>query len=137
VFSLITRQPRVRSSLGQWKLLDQATKVGGKWSAEAMRTFAGHNKWSKIRHKKGAKDKARASLLGKALRAITAATLDCGGDLSNLRLQSCIAHANAKAVQLPKDRIDDAIQKAVARDNNLDRMEIVRYDAMIQVGGST
>lgn len=98
------------------------------------RGLAGHNKWSKIRHKKGAKDKARASLLGKASKAITAAALDCGGDTTNMRLQSAIQHA--KSVQLPKDRIDDAIQKAISKGNNEDRMETVRYDAMIQVGGT-
>lgn len=97
-----------------------------------VRGLAGHNKWSKIRHKKGAKDKARASLLGKASKAITAAALDCGGDVTNMKLQSAIQHA--KSVQLPKDRIDDAIQKATSKGSNEDRMETVRYDAMIQVG---
>ena len=94
------------------------------------RWFAGHNKWSKIRHKKGAKDKARAVTLGRASRAITAAAKDCHGDLSNLRLQSAIAHA--KAVQLPKDRIQEAITKATTKGADGDLISL-RFDAILPV----
>jgi YebC/PmpR family DNA-binding regulatory protein len=96
------------------------------------RTFAGHNKWSKIRHKKGAKDAARAGILGKASKAITAASRDCNGDLTNLRLQSAIQ--NAKAVQLPKDRIQDAIAKATSKTSGTEDLENLRFDAMMTFG---
>ena len=96
------------------------------------RHFAGHSKWSNIRHKKGAKDKARASILGKASRAIAAASKACGGDLTNLRLQSCIAHA--KAVQLPKDRIEEAITKATKANSDQDLINL-RFDAMMAFDG--
>ena len=97
------------------------------------RTFAGHNKWSKIKRKKGIKDTARAGILGKASRAITAASRDCNGDLTNLRLQSAIQHS--KAVQLPKDRIQDAIAKAtLSKNSGTQDLENLRFDAMMTFG---
>jgi YebC/PmpR family DNA-binding regulatory protein len=97
------------------------------------RTLAGHNKWSKIRHKKGAKDAARAGILGKASRAITAASRDCNGDLTNLRLQSAIQHG--KSVQLPKDRIQDAIAKAtLSKNSGMQDLKNLRFDAMMTFG---
>jgi YebC/PmpR family DNA-binding regulatory protein len=98
------------------------------------RMFAGHNKWSKIRHKKGAKDAARAGILGKASRAITAASRDCNGDHTNLRLQSAIQHA--KSVQLPKERIQDAIAKATSKNSGTGTQDLVnlRFDAMMTFG---
>jgi YebC/PmpR family DNA-binding regulatory protein len=99
------------------------------------RSMAGHNKWSKIRHKKGAKDRAKAATFGKAARSISAASKDCNGDLSNLRLQSAIQHA--KSIQLPKDRIEDAIQKGVLSKNNSGEDLInLRFDAMMQFDGT-
>ncbi|KAL3899563.1 MAG: hypothetical protein SGARI_006431, partial [Bacillariaceae sp.] len=96
--------------------------------------MAGHNKWSKIRHKKGAKDVKRSKILGKASLSITAAS-DCDGDLSNLRLQSAIAHA--KAVQLPKERMEEAVEKGTTAYRNKKGssadLETLRFDAMIRV----
>jgi YebC/PmpR family DNA-binding regulatory protein len=104
------------------------------------RHFSGHSKWSNIRHKKGAKDKARAAILGKASRAIAAASRDCGGDLTNLRLQSAISHA--KAVQLPKNRIEEAISiatkassKSTTTTSDQDLVQL-RFDAMMNFDGS-
>eukprot|EP00980_Cylindrotheca_fusiformis_P010515 scaffold2331_cov126-Cylindrotheca_fusiformis.AAC.5 len=101
----------------------------------AVRAFAGHNKWSKIRHKKGSNDKKKAALMGKASRAITVAAKDCGGDMSDLRLQSAISHA--KSVQLTKDRIEEAISKATAKSSS-DQQDFssLRFDAMMNFGSS-
>ena len=71
--------------------------------------MAGHNKWSKIKRKKGANDAARSTAHGKAAKAIQAASRECRGDMDDLHLQSTIAAA--KAVQLPKDRIESAIER--------------------------
>ena len=97
------------------------------------RFMAGHNKWSKIRHKKGANDRARASLFGKAARAIAAASKDCQGDRSNIRLQSAIQHA--KSIQLPKDRIEDAIHKGTSKKNSDGDLINLRFDAMMNCNG--
>lgn len=104
-------------------------------NCSCKRTFAGHSKWANIRHKKGAKDKARGAMLGKASLGIMAASKACGGDLSNLRLQSAIAHA--KSVQLPENRIDDAIEKGTSKgSDNLSDFKNMRYDAMLNMGGT-
>ncbi|CAJ1938072.1 unnamed protein product [Cylindrotheca closterium] len=98
------------------------------------RGFAGHNKWSKIRHKKGANDKKKAALMGKASLAITAAAKDCGGDMDNMRLQSAISHA--KSVQLTKDRIEEAISKAASKAGADQDFESLRFDAMMNFDGT-
>ena len=97
--------------------------------------MAGHNKWSKIKRKKGVKDQARSTEFSKASRAITVAARNCDGDMSNLQLQSAIAHA--KSIQLPKIRIQDAIDKANL-DKSKDEADFVdiRYDAMLGFGGN-
>jgi transcriptional/translational regulatory protein YebC/TACO1 len=95
--------------------------------------MAGHNKWSKIRHKKGAKDAKRAVQLGKASRSITAASKESGGDTSNLRLQAAIAHA--RAVQLPKDRIQEAIDKGLKSGKGGNDFVTLRFDAMMKFSG--
>jgi transcriptional/translational regulatory protein YebC/TACO1 len=99
--------------------------------------MAGHNKWSKIRHKKGAKDVNRALILSKASRKVIAASRACAGDVSNLRLQSAIALA--KAVRLPKDRLQEAIAKGSSSSNNnsgtSQDLEQLRFDAMMNFAG--
>ena len=104
---------------------------------QQCRTMAGHNKWSKIRHKKAANDKNRVKIFSKAAKAIIAASRACNGDTSNLRLQSAIAHA--KAVQLPKDRIEDSIAKGSSSGdskNTAADLETIRFDAMMEFGSS-
>lgn len=72
--------------------------------------MSGHNKWSTIKHKKGAADAKRGALFGKIIKEITVAARMGGGDQSaNARLRSAIA--TAKAANMPKDNIDRAIKK--------------------------
>jgi len=98
--------------------------------------MAGHNKWSKIKHKKAKNDIARAAAHSKAARAIINASKACGGDMSNLHLQSCVAHA--KAIELPKTKIQDAIDRHhnMSKDASSKDAEYVRYDAMVTCGGT-
>ena len=105
---------------------------------DQRRTMAGHNKWSKICHKKCAKDVNRALVFSKASRKIIAASRACGGDMANLRLQSAIA--NAKALRLPKDRMQDAIAKGAGGggggSGTSQDLENLRFDAMMNFVGS-
>jgi len=100
---------------------------------QQQRFMAGHNKWSKIKRKKGVKDQARSTGFSKASRAITAAARACDGDMTNLQLQSAIAHA--KSIQLPKIRIQDAIDKYLDKTKGQAELVNIRYDAMMSVGG--
>eukprot|EP00568_Trieres_chinensis_P008390 CAMPEP_0183291002 /NCGR_PEP_ID=MMETSP0160_2-20130417/567_1 /TAXON_ID=2839 ORGANISM="Odontella Sinensis, Strain Grunow 1884" /NCGR_SAMPLE_ID=MMETSP0160_2 /ASSEMBLY_ACC=CAM_ASM_000250 /LENGTH=290 /DNA_ID=CAMNT_0025451743 /DNA_START=46 /DNA_END=915 /DNA_ORIENTATION=- len=93
------------------------------------RTMAGHNKWSKIKRKKGANDAARAREHSKVARAIMAASRSCGGDVSDLRLLSAIKAA--RAAQLPKDRINGAVERGAKPGSGDAEMVQMRYDGSV------
>jgi transcriptional/translational regulatory protein YebC/TACO1 len=101
--------------------------------------MAGHNKWSKIRHKKGAKDVQRAKLLGKASKSLTVAVRLAGGDVDDFRVQTALL--KAKDVQLSKERIQEAIQKGQGGGGGAggknDNYESLRFDAMIPIKPSS
>ncbi|MBF0118545.1 MAG: YebC/PmpR family DNA-binding transcriptional regulator [Desulfobacterales bacterium] len=73
--------------------------------------MSGHNKWSSIKHKKGAADARRGKIFTKLIKEITiAARLGGGGDpSSNPRLRAAILAA--KSENMPKDNIERAIKK--------------------------
>lgn len=100
------------------------------------RQMAGHNKWSKIKHKKGKNDAARAKDHTKAARAIETASRLCQGDLGDMHLQSCISAA--RAVQLPKERMEKAIERGANPHMKSEGAEyaVRRYDGMIPTGSS-
>lgn len=77
---------------------------------------------------------ARSGLFAKASRAIIVASKACRGDMANLQLQSAIQHA--KAIQLPKDRIQDAINKHEEKGKEGHAFQNMRYDAMLTLGGT-
>ena len=104
------------------------------WLLQQHRFMAGHNKWSKIKRKKGVKDQARATAHSKDPSPLRrAASRLCNGDMTNLQLQSAIAHA--KSIQLPKAHIQDAIDKHLDRTKGQAELMHLRYDAMMNVGG--
>ena len=73
--------------------------------------MAGHNKWSKIKRKKGVEDARRSKIFTKILKDVAIAVREGGADPeSNPRLR--LALANAKGVNMPKDNIQRAINKA-------------------------
>lgn len=72
--------------------------------------MSGHNKWSTIKHKKGAADAKRGKLFSKLIKEITVAARQGGGDLEgNPRLRTAIQ--GARAANMPKDNIDKAIKR--------------------------
>jgi len=72
--------------------------------------MSGHNKWSTIKHKKGAADAKRGQLFSKLVKEITVAARMGGGDVEgNARLRSAVL--TARAASMPKDNIDRAIKK--------------------------
>jgi len=71
---------------------------------------SGHNKWSSIKHKKGAADAKRGKLFSKLIKEITVSARIGGGDIDgNPRLRTAVLAA--KAANMPKDNIDRAIKK--------------------------
>ncbi|MGD9210723.1 MAG: YebC/PmpR family DNA-binding transcriptional regulator [Desulfobacteraceae bacterium] len=73
--------------------------------------MSGHNKWSTIKHKKGAADAKRGKIFTKLIKEITvAARMGNSGDPdANPRLRSAILAARTE--NMPKDNIERAIKK--------------------------
>ena len=71
--------------------------------------MSGHNKWSKIKHKKGATDAQRSKLFSKHSSLITMEVKKCGGNISSAGVLACIDRA--KRDSMPKDNIERALQK--------------------------
>lgn len=90
--------------------------------------MSGHNKWSQIKHRKGAQDAKRGRIFTKISREITIAAKSGGVDEnSNFRLKAALSWA--KSVNMPSDNIDRAIKKAVGNsgEDNLDEVVYEGY----------
>lgn len=89
--------------------------------------MSGHNKWSTIKHKKGAADAKRGKLFTKILKEITVAARLGGGDVgSNPRLR--LAVDQAKGCNMPKDNWERAIKKGTGE------LEGVTYEEVVYEG---
>ncbi|MFA7577109.1 MAG: YebC/PmpR family DNA-binding transcriptional regulator [Candidatus Muiribacteriota bacterium] len=85
--------------------------------------MSGHNKWSTIKHKKGAKDAKRGKIFSKLAKVIAVAVREGGEDeMYNAKLR--IAIEKAKAASMPNDNIKRAIQKGAGVSEGEDYMEI-------------
>lgn len=79
--------------------------------------MSGHSKWSKVKHQKATTDAVKSSAFTKASRAITVAVHEGGGigdPEKNFRLRLAIEKAHD--VNMPKENIQRAIDKATASD---------------------
>lgn len=74
--------------------------------------MAGHSKWAKVKHFKGAIDAKRGKIFAKLGREITVAAKLGGGDPAlNPRLRMVLL--KSRAASMPKDNIERAIQRGV------------------------
>lgn len=88
--------------------------------------MAGHNKWSKVKHRKGAVDAKRSKVWTKIIREITVASKLGGSDPGiNHRLRKAIE--DAKINNIAKDTIDRALSKANI-DQDAQNFEELTYD---------
>lgn len=78
--------------------------------------MSGHNKWSKIKRKKGASDAKRSKVFSKIIKEITVAVREGNSADPNFNPRLRVAIANAKGVNMPKDNVDRAIKKAADAD---------------------
>src|SRR5918998_52363 len=87
--------------------------------------MAGHSKFKKIMHRKGAQDKKRSAMFSKLSREITvAAKMGLPDPDMNPRLRAAVLAARAQS--MPKDNIQRAIDKASTGD--AENYEEVRYE---------
>ena len=88
--------------------------------------MAGHSKWANIQHRKGRQDEKRGAAFSRVAKEITVAARMGGGDPAfNPRLRAAID--KAKGVNMPKDKIDNAIKKGTGELEGVDYIE-VRYE---------
>ena len=88
--------------------------------------MAGHNKWSKIKHRKAVVDKRRSKVWTKVARAIVVAARHGGPD-PNFNLSLRYAMDEARYANMPRDVVDRAIQKG-AGGGDMSQYETVRYE---------
>lgn len=85
--------------------------------------MAGHSKWKNIQHRKGRQDAKRGKAFTKAAKEVIIAAKSGGDPDHNARLRAAVAAA--RAVSLPKDKIDAAIRKGTGEDAGGDLFEIM------------
>ena len=71
--------------------------------------MAGHNKWSKIKHKKAATDAEKSKVFGKLARFIAVEAKKAGGDKNAPGLR--VAIEKARKENMPSENIERAVQK--------------------------
>lgn len=86
--------------------------------------MSGHNKWSKIKHKKGATDAARSKVFSKHSRLITMEVKKAGGHKDSANVLAAVERA--KKDSMPKDAIERALAKGAGDGANA--MEEVLYE---------
>ena len=73
--------------------------------------MSGHNKWSKVKHKKAATDAKKGKIFSKYSRLITLEAKKAKGDRNAPGLAAVIERARRES--MPSDNIERAIQKAM------------------------
>jgi YebC/PmpR family DNA-binding regulatory protein len=92
--------------------------------------MSGHSKWSTIKRKKGANDAKRGKLFTKLIKEITVAASVGGTDVEvNPRLRSAVQ--NARGMNMPKDTIQRAINKA---DKDSSAFQELTFEGMLPHG---
>jgi len=71
--------------------------------------MSGHNKWSKIKRKKGALDSQRSKIFSKHANLIATEVKRSGGDVNASTVRAAVERA--KADSMPADNIERALQK--------------------------
>ncbi|MFA6275026.1 MAG: YebC/PmpR family DNA-binding transcriptional regulator [Candidatus Paceibacterota bacterium] len=87
--------------------------------------MSGHNKWTQIKHKKGAEDAKRSKLFSMLVRTIMVESRLADGNREAPNLKAVIARA--KAANMPINNIERAIEKGVG--TNGESFEEVIYEA--------
>ena len=87
--------------------------------------MSGHNKWSKIKHKKAATDAAKSKVFSKHASLIALESRKAGGDVNSPGLAAAIDRA--KKDSMPKDNIERAVQKGSGSEGG--SLEEVTFEA--------
>lgn len=89
--------------------------------------MSGHNKWSSIKHRKGAQDAKRGKIFTKIIKEVTVAARMGGGDAAaNSRLRRALDEARLN--NMPAENITRAIKKGTGE------LEGVQYEELVYEG---
>jgi YebC/PmpR family DNA-binding regulatory protein len=89
--------------------------------------MSGHSKWATTKHRKGAKDAARAKVFAKLIRQVEVAAREGGSDIeTNAALRTM--YQKAREASVPLDTIERAIKRGTGE------LEGVRYEAISYEG---
>ncbi|KAH7930844.1 YebC-like protein, partial [Leucogyrophana mollusca] len=91
--------------------------------------LSGHNKWSKIKQRKGVEDAKKSVLYGKASRDIVAAARNGGSTSPEENSLLATAIRRAKDAGVPKENIETALAKAVRSKGQ--GQQSLTYEAML------
>jgi len=87
--------------------------------------MSGHNKWSKIKHKKAATDSKKSKEFSRFAKLITVESKNAQGNIESPGLRKAIERA--KAANMPSSNIERAIKKGADKDAAL--LQEVVYEA--------
>lgn len=87
--------------------------------------MSGHNKWSKIKHKKAATDAQKSKIFSKHAHLITLESKSAAGNMDSPGLKSAIDRA--KKDSMPQANIERAVKKGAGGDAG--GMEALTYEA--------
>ena len=89
--------------------------------------MSGHNKWSSIKHRKGAQDAKRGKIFTKIIKEITVSARMGGGDANaNARLRRALDEA--RIANMPAENVSRAIKKGTGE------LEGVHYEELVYEG---
>lgn len=87
--------------------------------------MSGHSKWSTIKHKKAANDAVKSGVFTKIAGAITVAAKKGGSGDPDKNFSLRLAMDKARAVNMPKEKIEKAIEKGVGAGDGNELVELV------------
>ena len=90
--------------------------------------MSGHSKWSKVKHQKEATDAIKGKIFTKLSSAIIIAVKEGGGTDSDSNFKLRLAIDKAKSLNMPKENIQRAIEKAEKKEGGEDLNEVL-YEA--------
>src|SRR3989338_7803784 len=94
--------------------------------------MSGHNKWSKIKHKKAGTDAAKSKIFSKMAKLISTASRQVKGDVTSPILRATIE--KAREYNMPADNIERAIKKGVGADDLA--LEAITYETYGPAGSA-
>lgn len=87
--------------------------------------MSGHNKWSKIKHKKAGTDAAKSKIFSKMAKLISTASKQVKGDITSPTLRAVMD--KAREYNMPADNIDRAVKKGMGSD--AESLDAITYES--------